>query len=42
MIPHSRPTLGPEDCQALLEVIESGQLSQGPRVAAFEDRKSVV
>lgn len=37
MIPHSRPTLGPEDCQALLEVIESGQLSQGPRVAAFEE-----
>lgn len=37
MIPHSRPTLGPEDSTALLEVIESGQLSQGPRVAAFEE-----
>lgn len=37
MIPHSRPTLAPEDARALLEVIEGGQLSQGPRVAAFED-----
>lgn len=37
MIPHSRPSLAPEDARALLEVIESGQLSQGPRVAAFED-----
>ncbi|RDI76269.1 putative pyridoxal phosphate-dependent enzyme [Gaiella occulta] len=36
MIPHSRPTLGPEDADALVAVVESGRLSEGPLVAAFE------
>lgn len=36
MIPHSRPTIGPEDADALAKVLESGHLSQGPAVAAFE------
>lgn len=36
MIAHSRPTLGPEDAEAVAEVVRSGHLSQGPRVASFE------
>lgn len=36
MIPHSRPTLGSEDVRAVCEALASGQLSEGPRVAAFE------
>jgi len=35
-IPHSRPTLGSEDVQALAAVARSGQLAQGARVAEFE------
>lgn len=35
-IPHSRPTLGEEDQQALAEVLRSGFIAQGARVAAFE------
>ncbi len=35
-IPHSKPTLGPEEVQALSAVVQSGQLSLGPRVAEFE------
>ena len=31
-----RPWLGPEEIQAVAEVIESGWVAQGPRVAAFE------
>lgn len=37
MIPHSRPTLGPDDLWALSAVLDSGHLSEGPRVAAFEE-----
>lgn len=37
MIPHSRPTLGPEDAEALLRVLSRGHLSQGPEVSAFEE-----
>jgi perosamine synthetase len=37
LITHSRPTLGPEDAEAVLAVLESGQIAQGPRVAAFEE-----
>lgn len=37
MIPHSRPTLGPEDAEAVVAVLESGQIAQGPRVASFEE-----
>lgn len=36
MIPHSRPSLGGEDVQAVTTVLESGQLVQGPRVEQFE------
>jgi len=36
-IPISRPWIGPEEKAAVLEVLESGMLAQGPRVAAFED-----
>ncbi len=36
-IPLSRPWIGPEEKAAVLEVLDSGMLAQGPRVAAFED-----
>lgn len=37
MIPMSRPTFGPEEERAVLEVMRSGQLAQGPRVREFEE-----
>lgn len=37
MIPHSRPTLGAAEVRAAARVIRSGQLAQGPAVAAFEE-----
>lgn len=37
MIPLARPLLGPEEEQAVAEVLRSGWLVQGPRVAAFEE-----
>ncbi len=36
MIPHSRPTLGPEDQEAVAQAIASGWVAEGPRVARFE------
>src|SRR5712691_1832373 len=36
-IPISRPWIGPEEKAAVIEVLESGMLAEGPRVAAFED-----
>ncbi len=36
MIPHSRPTLGTEEKEALLAVLDSGQIAQGERVIEFE------
>lgn len=36
MIPHSRPTLGKDDYEAVLRVLESGNLVQGDMVIAFE------
>jgi dTDP-4-amino-4,6-dideoxygalactose transaminase len=36
-IPLLRPWLGEEEVQAVAEVIRSGWISQGPRVAEFED-----
>lgn len=36
IIPHSKPTLGQDEAQAMLEVLRSGQLVQGPQCAAFE------
>ena len=36
MIPIAKPQLGEEEKRAVLEVLESGMLAQGTRVAAFE------
>src|SRR5437867_956351 len=36
MIPIAKPNLGEEERRAVLEVLESGQLAQGPKVAEFE------
>lgn len=36
MISIASPLIGPEEKQAVLEVLDSGILAQGPRVAAFE------
>lgn len=36
MIPHSKPTLGEEEKKACLEVLDSLQIAQGEKVAAFE------
>lgn len=36
MIPHSRPTLGPEEKEAVCAVLESGQIAQGPKVMEWE------
>ncbi|NQT32153.1 MAG: DegT/DnrJ/EryC1/StrS aminotransferase family protein [Candidatus Omnitrophica bacterium] len=38
MIPHSRPTLGPEEVQAAAEVIKSGHIAQGGKVCEFEEK----
>jgi dTDP-4-amino-4,6-dideoxygalactose transaminase len=37
MIPISKPLIGPEERKAVEEVMGSGMLAQGPRVAAFEE-----
>jgi perosamine synthetase len=36
MIPIAKPMIGEEEKQAVMEVLDSGVLAQGPRVAAFE------
>jgi dTDP-4-amino-4,6-dideoxygalactose transaminase len=38
MIPISKPYIGETEKAAVLEVLESGMLAQGPRVAKFEER----
>ncbi|UCC38724.1 MAG: DegT/DnrJ/EryC1/StrS aminotransferase family protein [Candidatus Aminicenantes bacterium] len=40
IIPHSRPSLSGQDVEAVISVIKSGQLSQGPKVTEFEKRVS--
>ncbi len=42
MIPISRPYIGDAEKQAVLQVLESGMLVQGPRVAAFEEAFAAV
>jgi perosamine synthetase len=37
VIPISRPLLGDEEKEAVIAVLESGQLAQGPRVQEFEE-----
>ncbi len=38
IIPHSRPLLSDSDIQAVVSVLKSGQLSQGPKVREFEKK----
>lgn len=38
MIPIAKPLIGEEEGKAIVEVIASGQLVQGPKVREFEDR----
>jgi len=42
MIPHSRPTLGPEEQEAVRAVLESGQIAQGPKVIELEKKEREV
>ena len=37
MIPISKPQIGEEEKRAVLEVLDSGQLAQGPKVREFEE-----
>lgn len=37
MIPIAKPQIGDEEKQAVLEVLDSGMIAQGPRVKAFEE-----
>ncbi len=37
MIPIAKPLIGEEEKRAVLEVLDSGMLAQGPRVRAFEE-----
>ncbi len=37
MINMAKPQIGPEEKQAVLEVLDSGMIAQGPRVKAFEE-----
>ena len=38
MIPISKPIIGEAEKQAVMEVLDSGMLAQGPRTARFEER----
>ena len=40
MIPVARPYIGAEEEQAVIDVLRSGWVTQGPRVAEFEDKFS--
>lgn len=38
MIPHSRPTLGPEEKSVVAQVLDSGQIAQGRKTIEFEKK----
>jgi len=38
MIPISKPLIGPEEEKAVLEVLKSGMIAQGPKVKEFEEK----
>ncbi|MCJ7580800.1 MAG: aminotransferase class I/II-fold pyridoxal phosphate-dependent enzyme, partial [Candidatus Aminicenantes bacterium] len=38
VIPHSRPWITDSDIEAVNSVLKSGQISQGPKVSAFETK----
>ena len=38
MIPPARPDLGPEEIDAVTEVLRSGMIAQGKKVAELEER----
>ena len=40
MIALSKPIIGEEEKQAVIRVLDSGMIAQGPEVAAFEDEFS--
>lgn len=40
MIPHSKPSLGAEEAEAVRQVVESGFVAGGPQVSAFEKELS--
>src|SRR5512136_1477933 len=42
MIPVSKPLIGEAEKQAVMEVLDSGMLAQGPRTARFEERFAMV
>lgn len=42
MIPIARPLIGPEEEEAVLAVLRSGMLAQGPQVARFEEAFAAV
>jgi len=42
MIPISKPFIGEAEKQAVLEVLDSGMLAQGPRTARFEEKFAAV
>ena len=42
MIHIAKPMIGPEEKQAVLEVLDSGIIAQGPRVKAFEEAFAVM
>jgi perosamine synthetase len=42
MIPIAKPQIGEEEKQAVLEVLDSGMLAQGPKVKAFEEMFSAM
>ena len=42
IIPHSRPSISDSDIKAVVSVLKSGQLSQGPKVREFEKKMALL